>query len=132
MAIKLWWAVTPGQADQSRDDRILRNKKKVKMMMRMMMIVMMMMWQVLKMMMVVVLAFSMCWLPWQAYHLVSTVAPLVNSWSWINYVFFSSHMLAMSNSCYNPFIYAIFSVSPAKLQYLFIIYTFSIVHSLIL
>ena len=30
---------------------------------------------------------------------------------YINLVFFASHWLAMSNSCYNPFIYAIYSVS---------------------
>ena len=29
MGMKLWWAITPGQADQLRDDKILRNKKKV-------------------------------------------------------------------------------------------------------
>ena len=29
MAIKLWWSITPGHADQSRDDKILKNKKKV-------------------------------------------------------------------------------------------------------
>ena len=29
MGIKLWWSITPGQADQTRDDKILRNKKKV-------------------------------------------------------------------------------------------------------
>ena len=29
MAMKLWWAVTPGQADRIRDDKILKNKKRV-------------------------------------------------------------------------------------------------------
>ena len=29
MGMRLWWATTPGQADQLRDDKILRNKKKV-------------------------------------------------------------------------------------------------------
>ena len=29
MGMKLWWTITPGQADQLRDDKILRNKKKV-------------------------------------------------------------------------------------------------------
>ena len=32
-------------------------------------------------------------------------------YEYINVVFFVSHWIAMSNSCYNPFIYAIFSVS---------------------
>ena len=48
MALKLWWAVTPGQADRIRDDKILRNKKKV-----------------LHMMLIVVVVFSLCWAPWQ-------------------------------------------------------------------
>ena len=30
MGMKLWWTITPGQADQLRDDKILRNKKKVR------------------------------------------------------------------------------------------------------
>lgn len=29
MGMRLWWTITPGQADQLRDDKILRNKKKV-------------------------------------------------------------------------------------------------------
>ena len=48
MALKLWWSVTPGQADRIRDDKILRNKKKV-----------------LHMMLIVVVVFSLCWAPWQ-------------------------------------------------------------------
>ena len=31
--------------------------------------------------------------------------------SWINHLFFICHWLAMSNGCWNPFIYALFSVS---------------------
>ena len=33
------------------------------------------------------------------------------SYRYINIIFFCCHWLAMSNSCYNPFIYGIFSVS---------------------
>ena len=33
------------------------------------------------------------------------------SYRYINVIFFCCHWLAMSNSCYNPFIYGIFSVS---------------------
>ncbi len=36
--------------------------------------------------------------------------PPIISYHYINIVFFATHWLAMSNSCYNPFIYAIYSV----------------------
>ena len=93
MGMKLWWTITPGQADQLRDDKILRNKKKV-----------------LHMMLVVVVVFSLCWAPWQSYSLPSIVYPAVNQWRYVNIMFFIFHWLAMSNSCYNPFIYGIYSV----------------------
>ena len=94
MGLKLWVAETPGHADMARDDMILKNKKKV-----------------LQMMLVVVGVFSVCWLPWQGYFVASVVTPEVNQWKYINIMFFIFHWLAMSNSCYNPFIYGIFSVS---------------------
>ena len=93
MGRKLWGAVTPGQADQMRDDKILRNKKKV-----------------LHMMLIVVVVFSLCWAHWQSYSLASIVYPAVNQWKYVNIMFFIFHWLAMSNSCYNPFIYGIYSV----------------------
>ena len=93
MGMRLWWTITPGQADQLRDDKILRNKKKV-----------------LHMMLIVVVVFSLCWAPWQSYSLTSIVYPAVNEWRYVNIMFFIFHWLAMSNSCYNPFIYGIYSV----------------------
>ena len=83
MGMKLWWTITPGQADQLRDDKILRNKKKVSreeeteedssnLVM----------WcQVLHMMLIVVVVFSLCWAPWQSYSLTSIVYPAVNQWN---------------------------------------------------
>ncbi|TRY69243.1 hypothetical protein TCAL_14267 [Tigriopus californicus] len=35
--------------------------------------------------------------------------PEVNSYRYINIIFFVCHWLAMSNSCYNPFIYGVYS-----------------------
>lgn len=99
MGMKLWWTITPGQADQLRDDKILRNKKKV-----------------LHMMLIVVVVFSLCWAPWQSYSLTSIVYPAVNEWRYVNIMFFIFHWLAMSNSCYNPFIYGIYSVSWDKIS----------------
>jgi hypothetical protein len=34
--------------------------------------------KVIKMLMMVVVAFSLCWLPWQSYFLLSTVYPAIN------------------------------------------------------
>ena len=61
-------------------------------------------------MLIVVVAFSLCWAPWQSYSLTSIVYPAVNQWRYVNIMFFIFHWLAMSNSCYNPFIYGIYSV----------------------
>ena len=61
------------------------------------------------MMLVVVVVFSLCWAPWQTYFLAATTHPPVNQWRYINIMFFCFHWLAMSNSCYNPFIYSIYS-----------------------
>ena len=63
------------------------------------------------MMLIVVVVFSLCWAPWQSYSLTSIVYPAVNQWRYVNIMFFIFHWLAMSNSCYNPFIYGIYSVS---------------------
>jgi len=92
MGYKLWGQTTPGQAQKGRDDKILRNKKKV-----------------IQMLLVVVGVFSICWLPWQTYLVTSIVYPSVNEYEYINVVYICSHWLAMSNSCYNPFIYGIYS-----------------------
>ena len=79
--LKLWWSKTPGQADQLRDDKILRNKKKVAI------IgyeneddtcVVYILWQVLQMLVLVVIAFAICWAPWQTYFLAAIVHPPVN------------------------------------------------------
>ena len=113
MGMKLWWTITPGQADQLRDDKILRNKKKVSREEETEedssnLVI----WcQVLHMMLIVVVVFSLCWAPWQSYSLTSIVYPAVNQWRYVNIMFFIFHWLAMSNSCYNPFIYGIYSVS---------------------
>ena len=94
MAMKLWWAVTPGQADRIRDDKILKNKKRV-----------------LHMMLIVVVVFILCWAPWQVYLVASIIHPSINTWKYVNIMYIAFHWLAMSNSCYNPFIYGIYSVS---------------------
>ena len=57
----LWGNRVPGEQDQRRDDRILRNKKKA-----------------VKVLMFVVAVFTVCWLPFQTYQVLSVIAPDVN------------------------------------------------------
>ncbi|XP_013781729.2 RYamide receptor-like [Limulus polyphemus] len=92
MGLKLKDAQAPGNAEGTRDAGILRNKRKV-----------------IKMLFIVVALFVICWLPFQTYNLLQEIFPQINSYKYINVIWFCSHWLAMSNSCYNPFIYAIYN-----------------------
>ncbi|XP_064620046.1 neuromedin-K receptor-like isoform X2 [Lineus longissimus] len=89
---KIWGAKTPGFAVDSQDRIISHNKRKV-----------------IKMLIVVVALFALCWLPLQAYHLLAEIDERVNQYKYINIIWFCSNWLAMSNSCYNPFIYGLLS-----------------------
>jgi len=88
MAITLWSTKTPGAAQQDRDLAVMNNKKKV-----------------IKMLMVVVALFTLAWLPLQLYDVLNQIFPEINFYPYINIIWFCCHWLAMSNSCYNPFIY---------------------------
>lgn len=92
IAFQLWGGKPPGEAQEDRDHNILANKKKV-----------------IKMLFIVVCIFCLCWLPFQVYLTMSQLLPQINNYRYINVIFFCCHWLAMSNSCYNPFIYGIFS-----------------------
>ncbi|XP_059088190.1 RYamide receptor-like [Tigriopus californicus] len=92
ISYRLWGTKTPGTAQDERDHNILQNKKKV-----------------IKMLVVVVSIFAFCWMPWQIYATTMLTIPEVNSYRYINIIFFVCHWLAMSNSCYNPFIYGVYS-----------------------
>ncbi|XP_037045815.1 neuropeptide Y receptor type 1-like isoform X2 [Bradysia coprophila] len=91
MAIRLG-SKTPGNAQNSRDVSLMRNKKRV-----------------IKMLIIVVLLFGICWCPLQVYHILQVTWECVNEYKYINIVWFCSDWLAMSNSCYNPFIYGIYN-----------------------
>lgn len=64
--------------------------------------------QVIKMLFIVIAIFAICWFPYQAYNLLQEIYPSINDYKYINLIWFSCHLFAMSNSCYNPFIYAIY------------------------
>ncbi|KAM3962347.1 neuropeptide receptor A23 [Aphomia sociella] len=92
MSMKLWGARAPGNALETRDANHMKNKKKV-----------------IKMLVLVVALFAICWLPLQSYMMLQSFFPSINEYRYINVIFFCFDWLAMSNSCYNPFIYAIYN-----------------------
>lgn len=69
------------------------------------------------MMFIVVVLFMTCWLPIQLYNLLSVFVPSINEYEYIHIIWFFAHWFAMSNSCYNVFIYGACSVY--KLIYFF-------------
>uniref|UniRef100_A0A182QUV7 G-protein coupled receptors family 1 profile domain-containing protein n=1 Tax=Anopheles farauti TaxID=69004 RepID=A0A182QUV7_9DIPT len=92
MAFRLWGSKTPGNAQDSRDITMLKNKKKV-----------------IKMLIIVVALFGICWFPLQLYNILHVTWPEINEYRFINIIWFVCDWLAMSNSCYNPFIYGIYN-----------------------
>ncbi|XP_024084634.1 RYamide receptor-like [Cimex lectularius] len=92
MALRLWGSRAPGNAQHSRDANLMRNKKKV-----------------IKMLVIVVALFAICWLPLQTYNVLQDIFPQINGYKYINIIWFCCDWLAMSNSCYNPFIYGIYN-----------------------
>ncbi|XP_048510922.1 RYamide receptor isoform X2 [Athalia rosae] len=92
MALRLWGSRAPGNAQDSRDANLMKNKKKV-----------------IKMLVIVVALFAVCWLPLQTYNVLQYTYPEINEYRYINIIWFCCDWLAMSNSCYNPFIYGIYN-----------------------
>ncbi|XP_058063269.1 RYamide receptor-like [Anopheles bellator] len=84
IAIVVWGKRPPGEAENSRDQRMAKSKRKM-----------------IKMMVIVVIVFTICWLPFNFLMLVK----LESSWELLPYFWFAFHWLAMSHSCYNPIIY---------------------------
>jgi len=97
MALKLWGSKTPGNAQDLRDINLLKNKKKV-----------------IKMLVIVVVLFCVAWFPLQLYNLLHVTWPTINEYRYINIIWLCCDWVAMSNSCYNPFIYGIYNVSKEK------------------
>ncbi|XP_045468643.1 RYamide receptor [Harmonia axyridis] len=84
IAVVIWCHRIPGEAENSRDKRIARNKRKM-----------------VKMMVTVVCVFTICWLP---YNLLIIFAESISN-EMLELLYFPFHGLAMSHACYNPIIY---------------------------
>ena len=61
--------------------------------------------QMVKMMIAVVLIYAVCWLPLHTITLVGESYDQIFSYRYIQPVWIACHWLAMSNCCYNPFVY---------------------------
>ncbi|CAL1260954.1 unnamed protein product, partial [Larinioides sclopetarius] len=82
IGMKLKDAPIPGNSEGERDNAVLKNRKKV-----------------IHMLFIVVALFGFCWFPLQLYNFFQEVWPEINSYKYINLIWFTCHLLAMSNSC---------------------------------
>ncbi|KAF5298675.1 hypothetical protein FQR65_LT09655 [Abscondita terminalis] len=84
IGIVIWCHRIPGEAENSRDQRIAKSKRKM-----------------VKMMVTVVFVFTVCWLPFNVLWVVQeSISDELKPYLW-----FALHWLAMSHACYNPIIY---------------------------
>ncbi|KAF4524398.1 hypothetical protein B566_EDAN009314 [Ephemera danica] len=88
IAFEVWGRQAPGEAHNSRDRRMARNKRKM-----------------VKMMVVVVIVYTTCWAPLNVLLISLDYHPGLSSWPGLPYAWFAAHWLAMSHSCYNPLVY---------------------------
>jgi len=95
--IRLGWQLNqsraPGEAHSERDAKIKKSKQKV-----------------IKMCFVVVIMFGVCWFPMQLYtNILRPYLDQIFDEKYVPHFYFAFHLMAMSNSCINPFIYAVMS-----------------------
>ncbi|XP_012282981.1 RYamide receptor [Orussus abietinus] len=88
IAVMVWGKRPPGEAENTRDQRMARSKRKM-----------------VKMMMTVVIVFTVCWLPFNVLILVMDNDERLSNWWGLPFVWTALHWLSMSHSCYNPVIY---------------------------
>ena len=58
-----------------------------------------------KMLITVTLLFGICWFPGKVIQMIRTVDHSVRCWELFQLTLFTFHVLAMSSTCYNPFLY---------------------------
>lgn len=59
-----------------------------------------------RMLIAMVTVFGVSWLPLNTVNLVNDVNESTGDWPYYNLSFFMVHAIAMSSTCYNPFLYA--------------------------
>ncbi|XP_070212546.1 G-protein coupled receptor 83-like [Littorina saxatilis] len=59
----------------------------------------------IKLLIAVVVVFALCWLPLNLYHLLTDLHPNPEVYQYNSKVFFACHWIAISSTCYNPFVY---------------------------
>lgn len=100
IVFKIWGTKTPGQhLEVVQETTRTRNRKKV-----------------VKMLIIVVCLFVVCWMPLHIYQVLSQIYPAINNYENIHIIWFCCNWLAMSNSCYNPFVYGLLN-SKFKREY---------------
>lgn len=93
LGLQLNQSRAPGEAHSERDAKIKKSKQKV-----------------IKMCFIVVIMFGVCWFPMQLY--INILRPYLDQIfdeKYVPHFYFAFHLMAMSNSCVNPFIYAVMS-----------------------
>ena len=60
-----------------------------------------------RMLISMVVAFAICWLPLSTINTLLDVNNQLLCWPYHNFAFFIFHVMAMSSTCYNPFLYGI-------------------------
>ncbi|KAK6187706.1 hypothetical protein SNE40_005670 [Patella caerulea] len=84
----VWIKKTPGEALEGRDQRMAASKRRL-----------------VKMIIIVVTIYAVCWLPLHVLTLIGDQNPDIFDAPYMMYVWMCAHWLAMSHSCYNPFVY---------------------------
>jgi neuropeptide Y receptor len=78
-----------GSANRDRDEMEIRRKRRTN-----------------KMLIAMVSIFVCCWLPLNAVHIITEYYGSIKSWNYYVLLFFAAHVIAMSSTIYNPFLYA--------------------------
>ena len=61
--------------------------------------------QMIKMLIVVVACYTVCWLPFNVFYVLGLAKPEIYQETSFPYFFTIFHIMAVSHTCYNPFIY---------------------------